>query len=78
EQPDPEPASDIVSDTLRELARDVAEASAARARQRAAAEQPAEDEPVTVKSVETVSAIDLIMGAGEDEGTPPAPKPPQA
>lgn len=78
EQPDPEPASDIVSDTLRELARDVAEASAARARQRAVAEQPAEDEPVTVKSVETVSAIDLIMGAGEDEGTPPAPKPPQA
>ena len=29
----------------------------------ASTSEPDEDEPVTVKSVETVSAIDLVMGA---------------
>jgi hypothetical protein len=29
--------------------------------------EPADDEPVNVKSVETVSAMDLIMGAAEED-----------
>ena len=33
-------------------------------------DEPDEDEPMTVKSVETVSAIDLVMG-GAPRRTPP-------
>jgi uncharacterized RDD family membrane protein YckC len=59
---------EISSPAIEELARDV---EAARTEPVADAEAPSEDkqdEPMTVKSVETVSAIDLVMGgASEDE-----------
>jgi hypothetical protein len=38
------------------------------------AEQPPADDPMVVRSVETVSAIDLVMG-DEDEGQDPAAPP---
>ena len=51
-----------MSPSLEGLAADVAAAS------ETAQEEPAEDdEPVNVKSVETVSAMDLIMGAAEKD-----------
>ncbi len=59
---------EISSPAIEELARDV---EAARAEPVADAEAPGEDEqdePMTLKSVETVSAIDLVMGgASEDD-----------
>ena len=43
----------------------------ARARAGAPGEdEPAEDEPITLKSVETVSAIDLVMGGAPRRMTP--------
>jgi uncharacterized RDD family membrane protein YckC len=59
----------ITTPSLEELARDVAAVQAEDAEpvveaadEAPADERPADDEPVNVKSVETVSAIDLIMG----------------
>lgn len=67
---------EITSPSLEELARDVA---AAHAEPEAEVEAPADeesDEEVTVKSVETVSAIDLVMGgAPEDDSSDDAPEP---
>jgi uncharacterized RDD family membrane protein YckC len=75
---------DIASASIQELAGDVAAAHAVPvpvepveaevevepASVEVDADEDADDEPVTVKSVETVSAIDLIMGgAAEDEGS---------
>jgi len=69
---------DVTSPSIEELARDVeavqADAPAAEVAPELDAGQPIEapveeDGPVTVKSVETVSAIDLIMGGSDpDEG----------
>jgi len=57
---------DVASSSLRELARDVAEAVAAPSEEEAPAEDGADpDETLTVKSVETVSAIDLVMGSDD-------------
>ena len=73
DDPAEEPFPEIASPSIQELADDLA---AGQARPAAAVveaepvvedEEPVEDGPVTVKSVETVSAIDLIMG-GADEG----------
>ena len=36
-------------------------------------DEPAEDEPMTLKSVETVSAIDLVMGGAPEEDDSPEP-----
>jgi hypothetical protein len=87
---EPEPVVDvaeplvpeIASPSLRELARDLAEAGAASpqptedepAEHEPAEDEPAEDEPVVIKSVETVSAIDLVMGgSAEDEDSSASP-----
>lgn len=79
EEPAEEPLPEIASPSIQELADDVAAAHAepaaevveaepvVEAEEPVQAEEPVEDGPVTVKSVETVSAIDLIMG-GADEG----------
>lgn len=75
-----EPLPEIASPSIEELAHDVATVQAEPAADvvepepvmeaepvvEAEAEEPVEDGPVTVKSVETVSAIDLIMGGGEE------------
>jgi uncharacterized RDD family membrane protein YckC len=54
----------VTSLSLEELARDVDAAHA----------EPTEDDgPVNVKSVETVSAIDLVMGGVDEEDEPSAP-----
>ena len=85
-EPAEELLPEITSPSLEELARDVAEAHAepeadveAHAEPEADAEAPAGEEPdedVTVKSVETVSAIDLVMGgAPEDDSSDDAPQP---
>lgn len=67
---------DIATPSLKELARDVAAAKGS-----ARGAEPVADEPeVTVRSVETVSAIDLVMGddepaqdsPGDDEPAPDA------
>jgi uncharacterized RDD family membrane protein YckC len=67
---------EITSPSLEELARDVA---AAHTEPEADVEPPADeesDEEVTVKSVETVSAIDLVMGgAPEEDSSDDAPEP---
>jgi uncharacterized RDD family membrane protein YckC len=57
---------EFTSPSLEELAQDVA---AAQAEPEAAPEdaEAVDDEPVNVKSVETVSAMDLIMGAAEED-----------
>ncbi len=59
------------SPALEELAQDVAAAHA----EPAVEDEPEDDEPVNVKSVETVSAIDLIMGGAEEQSADPAPDP---
>jgi hypothetical protein len=51
-----------MSPSLEGLAADVAAAQ-----EPAQDEAPEDDEPVNVKSVETVSAMDLIMGAAEED-----------
>ena len=69
---------EIASPSLRELARDLADAAAGGASPEPVEDEPAEDEPVVVKPVETVSAIDLVMGGGdEDEDSSPVPDAPQ-
>ena len=84
EEPAEEPLPEIASPSIQELADDVAAAQAEPAAEVVVAEpvveaepvedEPVEDGPVTVKSVETVSAIDLIMG-GADEGQDGADEP---
>jgi uncharacterized RDD family membrane protein YckC len=70
---DEDPLPDVTSPSLEELAQDVAGARAEDAPAEEAAEEPvadepiADDEPMTVKSVETVSAIDLVMGGAPEE-----------
>ena len=69
-----EPLPEIASPSIEELAHDVAAVQAEPAADvveaepvvEPEAEEPVEDGPVTVKSVETVSAIDLIMGGAEE------------
>jgi uncharacterized RDD family membrane protein YckC len=80
DEPAEEPLPEIASPSIQELADDVAAAQAepaaevVEAEPVVEAEEPVEDGPVTVKSVETVSAIDLIMG-GADEGQDGADEP---
>jgi uncharacterized RDD family membrane protein YckC len=77
-----EELSSPMSPSLEELAQDVAAAHSAPEveeiepvedagsgdqPEEPADEEPADDGPVNVKSVETVSAMDLIMGAGEED-----------
>jgi uncharacterized RDD family membrane protein YckC len=73
---DEDPLPDVTSPSLEELAQDVAGAKVEDAPAEEALEdepaqhEPAEDEPdtpMTVKSVETVSAIDLVMGGAPEE-----------
>jgi hypothetical protein len=52
----------VSSPTLEELAQDVAAARA----ETEGEDMPEDDEPINVKSVETVSAIDLVMGGAEE------------
>ena len=52
----------VASPVIEELAGDVAAAHA----EPGAEDQPEDDEPVNVKSVQTVSAMDLVMGAAEE------------
>ena len=69
---DEEPLPEVSTPALDELARDVAAAGTE--------DEPA-DEPMTLRSVETVSAIDLVMGAAdEDDSSEPdqAPEGPAA
>ena len=54
-----------MSPSLEGLAADVA--AAQETANESAEEAPEHDEPVTVRSVETVSAMDLIMGAAEED-----------
>lgn len=70
--PEPEPAEDplpeLTSPSLEELARDVEAVQADPEPAAAEVEQPVEDDgPVSVRSVETVSAIDLIMGGADEQ-----------
>jgi uncharacterized RDD family membrane protein YckC len=62
---------EVTSPSLEELAQDVAaahdEAEEVAVDDDAVEELPEEDGPVTVKSVETVSAIDLVMGGAPEE-----------
>ena len=73
---EPEAADSLppaMSPSLEGLAADVAAAqeapqeSAAETVEETSHEEPADDEPVNVKSVETVSAMDLIMGAADED-----------
>jgi uncharacterized RDD family membrane protein YckC len=68
-QVDQEPVPPMTSPSLEELAQDVAAAKADdEPEEDAPADEPAEDDtPMTVKSVETVSAIDLVMGGAPEE-----------
>ena len=64
---------EVTSPSLEELAEDVAaahaepEAEEPQVQEAEAEELPEDDGPVNVKSVETVSAMDLIMGAAEED-----------
>lgn len=61
--PDEEPElPPVASPVIEELAGDVAAAHA----EPGVEDQPEDDEPVNVKSVQTVSAMDLVMGAAEE------------
>jgi hypothetical protein len=64
---DAEPLPDVTSPSLEELAGDVAAAQARPEVHVEDAEVVDEEGPVTVKSVETVSAIDLIMGGAAED-----------
>jgi hypothetical protein len=73
----PAPAPELATPSLKELAEDVAALSPFPAAPLALPEPPVQPEPVemTVKPVDTVSAIDLVMGDEEpveEEHLPPA------
>jgi hypothetical protein len=82
--PAPDHTLDVATPSLKELAQDVAAATGSEPRPRPLAEveiggpEIDVDEPqVTVRSVDTVSAIDLVMGADEpSEDRPAADEPP--
>ena len=77
----PEDLPEVTSPSLEELAEDVAAAHVEPQVQEPEAEEPEvqeaeaaeglpeDDGPVNVKSVETVSAMDLIMGAAEESAS---------
>lgn len=84
EEPQPEPVepepplADMASPSLQELAQDVAEVRAAEPEPAPEPDpEPVVEEPVTVRSVETVSAIDLVMGEDEDDEASDSPPSPQ-
>jgi hypothetical protein len=58
---------EISTPALDELAQDVAAAHAEPAPLAAVEDEPEDNEPITLRSVETVSAIDLVMGGGSEE-----------
>ena len=65
-----EPMPDVSTPSLEALARDVAAARAADAEPSSNADEDEDgdqDEPIRLRSVETVSAIDLVMGGGDPE-----------
>ena len=66
---EPEEYPSVASPAIAELAQDVAAAQ-----EPAVEDEPEDDEPVNVKSVETVSAIDLVMGGAEEQSSEPAPE----
>ena len=72
-QPEPEPPSEPIApaDPLIPFEPIMHEDARPEVAEGAPAEEPPADEPVVVRSVETVSAIDLVMG-DEDEGYDPA------
>jgi hypothetical protein len=63
----------VASPAIEELADDVAAAQADPVAEAGdepgAKDQPEDDEPVNVKSVQTVSAMDLVMGAAEERAS---------
>jgi uncharacterized RDD family membrane protein YckC len=70
---DEDPVPEITSPSLESLAQDV---EAAKVEDEPAEEEVQDDVPMTVRSVETVSAIDLVMGgASEEEDSDSASKP---
>jgi uncharacterized RDD family membrane protein YckC len=84
-----EPLPDVSTPSLEELAQDVAAARAepvpvvpTEVEAESDEDEPVADEPMTVRSVETVSAIDLVMGGApeEDASSEPDqdPEPPAA
>jgi uncharacterized RDD family membrane protein YckC len=62
-----EPLPNVSTPAIEELASDVEAARSEAVPVHRAEEDPAEDEPITLKSVETVSAIDLVMGGAPEE-----------
>ncbi|HZN90894.1 MAG TPA: RDD family protein [Thermoleophilaceae bacterium] len=86
EEPQPEPVkpelplANMASPSLQELAQDVAELRATEPQPEQEPQpepEPVAEEPVTVTSVETVSAIDLVMGADDDDDASDLPSSPQ-
>ena len=72
-EPEPEPVSEPIApaDPLTPFEPIMHEDARPELAEGAPAEEPPADDPVVVRSVETVSAIDLVMG-DEDEGHDPA------
>jgi hypothetical protein len=73
EEPVAEVQEDLPPDTsssLEELAQDLVAAHVEPEADEPEDELPEDDGPVTVKSVETVSAIDLVMGAVSEDESP--------
>ena len=86
EEPQPEPVkpelplANMASPSLQELAQDVAELRATEPQPEQEPQpepEPVAEEPVTVTSVKTVSAIDLVMGADDDDDASDLPSSPQ-
>jgi uncharacterized RDD family membrane protein YckC len=77
-----EPLPNVSTPVIEELAHDVEAARSEPVPLPEAEDEPAEDEPITLRSVETVSAIDLVMGgAAEENGSSEQdqdPEPPAA
>jgi uncharacterized RDD family membrane protein YckC len=75
-----EPLPDLSTPSLDELAHDVEAARtepvpvvSSESEDGSDEDEPGEDEPMTLKSVETVSAIDLVMGGAPEEDASPEP-----
>jgi uncharacterized RDD family membrane protein YckC len=62
-----EPLPNVSTPVIEELAHDVEAARSEPVPLPEAEDEPAEDEPITLRSVETVSAIDLVMGGAAEE-----------